>query len=273
MLQQQLEKRIPISSNWNHKKYNTIVFIAILLLIWEIGALQSSPNRFPSLLEVGTGLYMIALGATEYAFYPAISTTIFRIVLVVTLSLCIGIPLGIAMGRSSITADFFSVQVLLSMSIPAFVWAFLGVLWFGMTEYLVTTMVGVIVLVPYVVFNIWQGTKEVDTNLIEMSTVFELSTRSTWKNIFIPHLLPYILSSTRMIVAVGWKIMLVAEIFGARNGLGFVINEYFLSHQNDMILAWSIPLMALIFVFERLLRRLETNLFDWKNDTDNYVAA
>lgn len=273
MFKQQLGERIPISPKWNHEKYNTVVLIVSLLLIWEIGAYQSSPNRFPSLFEVGAGLYAIAIGATEYAFIPEISATIFRLVIVVTLSLGIGIPLGIAMGRRSITADFFSVHVLLSMSIPAFVWAFLGVLWFGMTEYLVTIMVGVIVLVPYVVFNIWQGTKEIDNNLIEMSTVFELSTKSRWKNIFIPHLLPYILSSTRMIVAVGWKIMLVAEIFGATSGLGFVINEYFLSHRNDMILAWSIPLMALIFAFERLLRRLEINLFDWKSETDDYVPA
>ncbi len=273
MFKQQLENRIPISSKWNHEKYNTIALILVLLLIWEIGAYQSTPNRFPSLFEVGTGLYAIAIGATEYAFIPEISATIFRLVVVVALSLGIGIPLGIAMGRSTITADFLSVHVLLSMSIPAFVWAFLGVLWFGMTEYLVTVMVGVIVLVPYVVFNIWQGTKEVDDKLMEMSSVFELNVRSTWRNILIPHLLPYILSSTRMIVAVGWKIMLVAEIFGATSGLGFVISEYFLSHRNDMILAWSIPLMALIFVFERLLRRLEINLFAWKSDSDDYVPA
>lgn len=273
MLRQSLGKRIPLSWSWDHERYNTPLLIGALILIWEIGAYQSSPNRFPSVLEICVGLYAIATGATRFAFIPEMSATIFRLIIVVLLALLIGVPLGIMMGRSQISADFLSVYVLLSMSIPAFVWAFLGVLWFGMTEYLVTIMVGVIVLTPYVVFNIWQGTKEVDDNLVEMGSVFELDTRSTWKNIYIPHLTPYVLSSTRMIVAISWKIMLVAEIFGATSGLGFVINEYFLSHQNDMILAWSIPLMTMIFVFERLLRRLETRLFEWKSDADDYVPA
>jgi NitT/TauT family transport system permease protein len=249
------------------------MLIAGLLLIWEIGASQSTPERIPSLVSIGGALYTIAIGGAEYAFVPQVSATIFRLIVSVVLSLLVGVPIGIIMGRTTVAEYSLSVPVLISMSIPAFVWAFLGVLWFGRTEYLVTVMVGVIVLAPIVVFNVWQGTKEIDTNLLEMSDVFKLSTQATWRHVFLPHLTPYIISSTRMIVAVGWKIMLVAEIFGAENGLGFVINEYFLLLRNDMILAWSLPVMSLIFVFDQLLRWIETELFDWKSDLDQYVAA
>ncbi len=256
-----------------HERFNTVVLILTLILLWEIVAFRNDPHTFPSLVEVASALYTIGAGSADYAFWSEAYATLLRIVVSVTLALLIGVPLGIAMGRMSVAEDFFSVYVLISMSVPAFVWAFLGVLWFGATEYLVTIMVGIVVLVPYVVFNIWQGTKEINENLLEMGTVFELGTTSTWRNIFIPHLLPYILSSTRMIVAIGWKIMLVAEVFGANSGLGFVISEYFLQHQNDMILAWSIPFMVLIFLFERLLRRLETNLFEWKSTEDDFTMA
>jgi len=273
MIENNLDNGIAPVRFWRHDRFATVLLIASLLLIWEIGASQSTPERIPSLLSVGAALYSIAIGATEYAFFSQVSATLLRLVISVILSLLIGVPLGILMGRNSVTESFASVPVLVSMSIPAFVWAFLGVLWFGRTEYIVTVMVGIIVLAPIVVFNVWQGTKEIDSNLLEMSQVFQLSTRSTWRHVFFPHLTPYILSSTRMIVAVGWKIMLVAEIFGADNGLGFVINEYFLLLRNDMILAWSLPMVCLIFVFDRLLRRVEIKLFDWKSDLDNHIAA
>lgn len=273
MIKSKLGKRVVPAKFWRYDRFATVLLIASLVLIWEISASQSTPERIPSLLSVGAALYAIATGATEYAFLSQVSATILRLVISVVLSLLVGVPLGILMGRNTVAESSFSVPVLVSMSIPAFVWAFLGVLWFGRTEYLTTVMVGIIVLSPIVVFNVWQGTKEIDPNLLEMSQVFELSVGSTWRHVFLPHLTPYILSSTRMIVAVGWKIMLVAEIFGADNGLGFVINEYFLLLRNDMTLAWSLPMMCLIFVFDRLLRRLEIKLFDWKNDLDNHIAA
>lgn len=273
MSNRQLRKRVPVPGFVHHPWFNTVVLLIALVLIWEAAAFQSDPNRFPSLLEVGAGLYAIATGSAQFSFLTHAYATLIRIVASVSLSLLIGVPLGIMMGRSALTEDVFFIHVMLSMSVPAFVWAFLGVLWFGMTEYLVTVMVGIIVLVPYVVFNVWQGTKNIDENLLEMGTVFKLKNRSVWRNIFIPHLTPYILSSTRMIVAIGWKIMLVAELFGANSGLGHVISEYFFNHQNDMILAWSIPFIILIFLFERVLRRLEMGLFEWRAEGDNYVMA
>lgn len=237
-----------------------------IILLWEIVAFNSAPSRFPSLYEIGTGLYVVFTGTGQFQLVQHIPITLARIAISVILALLIGVPLGIVMGIQELSEDFFATYVLLSMAVPAFVWAFLGVLWFGMTTYLVPVMVGVIVLVPYVVFNVWQGTKDINQDLLEMATVFELNKKSIWRNIYIPHLLPYLFSSTRMIIAIGWKIMLVAEVFGTQSGLGFVISEFFLTQRNDMIIAWSIPVMALIFGFERLLLRYERRKFAWRDD-------
>jgi len=249
------------------KPSGTFLLVVLLVLIWEAIAFTSSPSEFPNLFEVGSGLYVVFSGTGQFQFLNHVPITVARIGLAVVISLLIGIPIGIAMGSHEFSEDFLAVYILLSMSVPAFVWAFLGLLWFGITTFLVPVMVGVIVLVPYVVFNVWQGRKELESNLIEMGSVFELSQRSIWRNIYIPHLAPYLFSSTRMVVALSWKIMLVAEIFGTQRGLGFVVSEYFLSHQNDMIIAWSIPVMALILGFERLLLRVEKRQFEWRDDS------
>lgn len=255
------------------KPNSTVLLVLLIAVLWEVIAFNSSPSRFPSLYDIVLGLYIVFTGTGQFQLLQHVPITLARVAISVIISLLIGIPLGIMMGIKQLSEDFFATYVLLSMTVPAFVWAFLGVLWFGMTTYLVPVMVGVIVLVPYVVFNVWQGTKDINQDLIQMANVFDLSKKSMWNNIYIPHLLPYLFSSARMIIAIGWKIMLVAEVFGAQNGLGFVVSELFLTQQNDLIIAWSIPVMALIFAFERLLLKYEKHKFMWREDMQTQQHA
>lgn len=253
----------------------TALMIGSILLLWQAVALVSEPHQFPGIVELGEALAVVFSGSGEYRFMEHVPLTLARIVLSVIPALVVGLPIGILMGRSDIAENYLSVYVLLLLAIPALVWAFLGALWFGITTYLVPVFVGVLILLPYSIINAWEGTKDLDADIVEMADVFGASRQSVWRNIYLPHLLPYIFSTTRTVVAVAWKIMLVAEIFGTQSGLGYVINAYFLVQRNDMILAWSIPVMLIIFGFDRGLRRIERHKFAWRAnaDTDTHVIT
>jgi len=244
----------------------TLILVAAILLVWQGISTVTTSTQFPGLLELGGAIYVVLSGTGEYSFLQHVPLTLARIALSVVPALVIGIPVGVFMGRSDVIENYFSVYVLLLLAIPALVWAFLGALWFGLTTYAVPVFVGVLILLPYSIINAWEGTKDLDANLVEMAEVFEADHWAVWRNVLIPHLLPYIFSTMRTVVAVAWKIMLVAEIFGTQSGLGYVVNAYFLLQQNDMILAWSIPVMVVIFGFDRLLHRIERRKFAWRDD-------
>ena len=69
-----------------------------------------------------------------------------------------------------------------------------------------------------------------------------------------------------MVFAIGWRVMLIIEVFGAGSGLGYVINAMFQAQRNDLLLAWAIPVIAVIVILERLLKRYEDRAFDWRDD-------
>jgi len=100
-----------------------------------------------------------------------------------------------------------------------------------------------------------------------MAEAFDAGSSQTWRSIILPYLLPYLFATMRIVLAVAWKIMLVAEIFGSQSGVGFVVNDMFIGQRNDMIMAWALPMMFGVLVVERGLKKVEERQFAWRPET------
>ncbi len=245
-----------------------ILSFVLVIALWH-GIGSSVPYYvFPNVPELYDALYTIVTGETVYEPLDHIWITLVRIGLTFLIVMPIGMAIGIGMGMNEFFETYFSPYVLISLAFPSIVWAFLAAIWFGITTYLVPVFVGVLIWVPFVIINAWEGTKDIDRDLLEMARSFDTSTLLVWRYIFLPHLTPYTYATMRIVLSVAWKIMLVAEIFGTQSGIGFVINEYFLDQRNDMIIAWTLLVMVLVFFVERLLKRLEDSRFEWRPDSE-----
>lgn len=246
----------------------TWLLVGAILLVWQLTAMLVPVHRFPGLIELAEAVGVVVTSSGRFSFGEHVPLTLVRIALSVVFAMIIGVPLGVMMGSNEIVSEFISPYVLFTLAIPALMWSFLAVIWFGLTTYLVPVFVGVLILMPYVVINTWEGTKDIDRNLIEMTQVFEVSSFAVWRHVYLPHLMPYLFATIRMTLSVAWKIMLIAELFGTQSGLGYIINSFFINQRNDMIIAWAIPVMAIIFVAERLIKRVEKRAFEWRTEPD-----
>ncbi|WP_312911706.1 ABC transporter permease [Natronosalvus caseinilyticus] len=184
------------------------------------------------------------------------------------LSMIIGVIIGTSMGIYPVFEDYLTAPVMAIMTFPAVVWAFLGVLWFGITDYVVSVFVITLAVAPYVTVNVWKGAESVDHDLVEMAATFDASRINQWRHIHIPHLQPFIFSSARLAFALSWKISLIAEVFGATSGVGYVVDYYFQTLRADMIIAWALPVMVVMFAIERLFKRLEDRSFEWRPELE-----
>jgi len=238
--------------------------IVLVLLIYHIFGSFFPQYVFPNVIETIDAMELVYTGSTEYSPIEHYPITFIRILLIFLIAVPLGLAVGVGMGLSRDVESVFSPYVLISLAFPSIVWAFLGVIWFGLTTYLVPVFVGVLITAPYVAINAVSGTKDLDRDLIEMAETYDASQWFTWRYIVIPHLQPYIYSMMRIVLAVSWKVMLVAEIFGTQSGLGFMVNEYFMLRRNDMIIAWILPALLGIFVLERLLKFQEERQFSWR---------
>ena len=154
--------------------------------------------------------------------------------------------------------------LILGLNIPALVTTILCYIWFGLNE--TAAILAVVVnKVPMVAVTLREGARAVDQGLMEVARVYRLSRRDTFLRVYLPQLLPYLFSASRNGLALIWKIVLVVELLGRSDGVGFQIGSFFHFFDISSILAYALAFSALIFLLEAAcLRPLESSLNRWR---------
>jgi NitT/TauT family transport system permease protein len=235
--------------------------LAAGIVIWKLISLSFNPVFFPGpavLLERMVEIY------SDPASYAVIGQTLARIFEGFAISMLIGTALGLVMGLRRSIEIFFDSWIMVLLTFPAICWAFLSVLWFGLSQ---TAPIFTIVLIvfPYVAMNIWAGTKAVEKDLIQMGTVYKADRSLILRKVLIPQLMPYIFSSLRIALSLSWKMALVAEAFGAGTGVGQEMINWFQNTRVDMMLAWGVSFMILMVLIDLLVfRTWARRTFAWR---------
>jgi NitT/TauT family transport system permease protein len=176
-----------------------------------------------------------------------------------------GTAFGLMMGLKRDIEIFFDSWIMVLLTVPAVCWAFLSVLWFGLSN-AAPILTIVLIVFPFVVMNVWEGTKAVEKDLIEMAEVFKADRYLTLCKVFIPQLMPYIFSSLRIALSLSWKIALVAEAFGGGSGVGQELINWFQDTRVDMMLAWGVSFMIVMVLIDLFVFRLwARRVFAWRH--------
>ena len=87
------------------------------------------------------------------------------------------------------------------------------------------------------------------------------------RHVWLPQLFPYLMAATRGGLALIWKIVLVVELLGRSEGVGFQLNVFFQFFDITGILAMTASFVAVVVAFDRLvLVPLERGLDRWRTD-------
>ena len=238
-----------------------LVTLAVGLLAWELLSLFFPPVIFPgpwTLLERMIAIY------SDPASYAVVAQTLRRIFEGFAISMLAGTGFGILMGLKRDVELFFDTWIMVLLTVPAVCWAFLSVLWFGISEAAPILTIALIVF-PFVVMNIWEGTKAMDKDLMAMGGVYRANRSLMFRKVIIPQLMPYIFSSLRIALSLSWKIALVAEAFGAGSGIGQELINWFQDTRVDMMLAWGVSFMIVMVLIDVLAFRLwARRAFAWR---------
>ncbi len=114
--------------------------------------------------------------------------------------------------------------------------------------------------------NVWEGTKAVEKNLIDMGRVYKANRSLMIRKVIIPQLMPYLFSALRIALSLSWKIALVGEAFGVSSGVGQKLTYWFEDTRVDMMLAWGISFMVLMVAIDLLVFRVwEKRTFAWRH--------
>lgn len=232
-----------------------------LLVAWQLAASVLADPLLPSPLEVQ------ALAWRETVQGPLLmhlGATLRRVALAFLIAMLVGSTIGVLMG-SSRTADLLlDPWLILFLNIPALVIIVLGYVWFGLLE--VTAVLAIAVnKIPNVVVTLREGTRVLDSNFEEMARSFRLGWRKTLILVTLPQLLPYFTVAARNGLSLIWKIVLVVELLGRSDGIGFQLHLYFQLFDVTAILAYSLAFILVMLVIEySLLQPLERLSNRWR---------
>jgi NitT/TauT family transport system permease protein len=235
--------------------------LLVLALLWQLVAMQAHSRSLPTPLAVLQVLQQELLGG-ELLFH--LGRTLTRVALSFVLAMLIGVALGILMGRSKRWDRALDSLLILGLNIPALVTTILCYIWFGLGESAAILAV-VVNKIPMVAINLREGARAVDANMMEVASVYRLGRSARFFKVYLPQLYPYLFSSARNGLALIWKIVLVVELLGRSDGVGFQIGSFFHFFDIGSILAYTLAFAAVIFLLEALLLRpLESRLNRWR---------
>jgi NitT/TauT family transport system permease protein len=240
--------------------------ILVLLATWWVAALFSSPDVLPGPLVIGETMVRILVekGPEGHSAYFHIGITLLRIGATFGAAMLAGIGIGLAMGlRKTIEYSMLSIMPLL-MTIPTILMVFLAVLWFGFSE--AGSLVAVLVVVtPFVTVNMAEGTKAMDKHLVDMAKSFKANNWMLIRKVYIPQLMPYLMSAFRYAFGMTWKIIALAETFGLKFGIGYMFFFWFEQFEMDQVLAWILLFVILMLTIEYgIIARFEQRAFAWR---------
>jgi NitT/TauT family transport system permease protein len=238
-----------------------VTTLALGLAAWKVISLFFLPVVFPGPLALLDRMIAIY---SDPASYQVVAQSLSRIFAGFVISMLVGTVFGILMGLKRDVEIFLDSWIMVLLTVPAVCWAFLCVLWFGISD-IAPIVTIVLIVAPFVIMNIWEGTKALEKPLIEMGNVYRADRLLMLRKIVLPQLLPYGFSSLRIALSLSWKIALVAEAFGAGNGVGQELINWFQNTRVDMMLAWGTSFMILMVLIDLLVfRLLARRAFAWR---------
>jgi NitT/TauT family transport system permease protein len=101
----------------------------------------------------------------------------------------------------------------------------------------------------------------------EMAAAFRLPLLRRIRLIYLPQLMPFVMTAARTGLSLIWKIVLVFEVLGSDGGVGFRVSIFFQYFDMAGILAYTSVFVAMVMVFEHgVLRPLERRVVRWRRD-------
>jgi NitT/TauT family transport system permease protein len=230
-----------------------LLSLAAFFGTWLVGASLAGEQMLPGPAAVAAAIVDEARSGALFLHLGA------------TLAMTIGTALGVLMGRVRTADRLGDPWLLILLNLPALVVVVLAYIWGGLTETAAIAAVAVNKL-PTAIVTVREGARALDPGLDEMARVFAMPRWRAFRHVVLPQLSPYLAAAARSGLSLVWKIVLVVELLGRPNGVGFEIGIAFQLFDVTRILAYALSFTAVVLAIETfLVQPLERRASRWRH--------
>ena len=233
----------------------------LFVAMWAGLAAMTQSRLLPGPIAV---VDVMAAEALHGPLLSSLAITLARVGVAFVLSMMVGTALGLLLGRYRRADAWLDPWLLILLNTPALVIVILAYVWLGLTEAALLTAV-VLNKAPNVAVTIREGARALDRDLEEMAEIYRLGVRRRFRDIVLPQLGPYMAVAGRNGIALIWKIVLVVELLGRSNGVGFELQISFQLFDVSRIIAYSASFVLCALLLEALIfAPTERRLSRWR---------
>ena len=249
------------SAAWVHGVALRFISLASLVGVWLLLSATLGPEVLPG---PGETFDFLLREARSGRLVRHVGATLGRVAFSFLLAMGAGIVLGVLVGASRTADRLFEAWIATALAIPRIVVIVAAYLLIGLNDSAAIAAIATTVL-PTVVVQLREGTRAIDTGLVQMARAFRRTPWCIWRRVLLPQLLPYVIGTGRGALSLTWKMVVFAELMGRTSGVGYQIAFYYQMFNMRGILAYAAAMIVLLAVVDLgVMRTLEAVAFRWR---------
>lgn len=222
--------------------------ILTALVVWQVAAKWIGQDIL-LVTPVRVLLRLLEL-CTEAAFWSSIAFSCVRILSGCLIAMGTGMLLAVAASR------FHLIEVLLwpflsaIKATPVASFIILCLIWFRSES--LSILMAFLMVLPLIYANILQGIRSTDQKLLEMADIFQMRPARKILYIYIPGIMPYLLSASSVAIGLSWKAGIAAEVIGIPSGsIGEMLYQAKIYLNSADLFAWTVAIVAISILVEK----------------------
>lgn len=238
----------------------TLISLLVFAVCWEVLShlapyLGIPPFAIPSFVRIARSIAEVT---------PIdIVVTLARVIGALIASFIFGIALAMAMYRSESLDNYLHPMIRILMAVPVVSWILFAVLWFPGVEFRICFVL-VVVCGPVFLIDTLDAMRAVPRELRHMMQSFRPTTLQYFRKLILPAIVPTIFTSWKVNISLAIRVVTIAELVGAVTGIGHQLSVAQELFSVSDVFAWTIVLVALLFLLEALVARAEARLLRWR---------
>lgn len=238
----------------------TLVSLLVFAVCWEALSylapyLGIPPFAIPSLMRIAKAITTIT---------PIdIAVTLARVIGALIVSFVLGLALAMAMYRSATLENYLHPMIRILMAVPVVSWILFAVLWFPGVEFRIGFVL-VVVCGPVFLVDTLDAMRSVPRELRSMMRSFRPTSLQFFIKLMLPAIVPTIFTSWKVNISLAIRVVTIAELVGAVTGIGHQLSVAQELFSVADVFAWTVVLVALLFLLEAIVARVEHRLLRWR---------
>lgn len=254
----------------------TVVNLSVFFILWETLARANviSDLFFPRASAVAAALWTGIVGSgdtvatfldpvRDHIILDALTTSVVSFMAAMVIAIAIGVPLGLFLGMNRWADVIASPYIWAMQSLPRIALVPLLILILGFSQKMVITIIVLSAVFPIVV-NTWAGVKTTDRNLLHAARVFGANRRQIYLKVILPSTVPFVISGVQQGLTRGFVGLIVGELFGGNQGLGYLLDRSADAFATDLLFAVLVTIVAFALLLVQGTRWLESRLNPWR---------